>query len=85
MESKVTEFKKFLMNNNTKSLYVIYYNERKRKATKKLTLLTFFKNIDKSGWLDCAFQWHKTFEGYDFWENLNIKWQNQLNEKEKER
>ena len=78
MENKITEFKKFLIANNAKVLYITHY--KKRRVSVKLSLLDFLRYVDKSGWLHAAFQWHKTFDGgLTFWHNLDQKWQKQLN------
>lgn len=66
-------FVKFLKKNNA---YHIYF---KNVLERRHDYITFHKNLIRNGSLEdffiCAFGWHRTEQGTDFWDKLNSEWE----------
>jgi hypothetical protein len=80
-KAEIAKFKRFLLENKAFSIY---------KSNLDTPNNTFLKEYDFSGlnqflivrpqedFLAYAFNWAKTKQGHDFWENLDFKWRRRI-------
>jgi hypothetical protein len=67
--------KKFVKFLNDYNIYDLFIYNIKNKSL--IHLEKFCDNINKFQYIN-SFDWKDTKEGYEFWNNLNIKWLNRL-------
>lgn len=72
---KITKLEKFLINRNLMEVfkYNLIHGGRISKSIPDL-----IENRHPSILIQCAFSWHKSKEGCDFWENIDREWFNCL-------
>jgi len=66
-DTDILSFKKFLEDNNA---LANYENE--------LTYSCMEQMVEPKNWINFAFYWPDSIDGYDYWKELNDKWLNEL-------
>ena len=71
-------FIKFLKDNNAYETFMFYLNSRKGYF---LTPKKFFNNTFYEDFVSNSFSWNDTLQGYNYWDELEDKWLDNLKKK----
>lgn len=63
------KFIDFLKKENAFDSYVTHFNEHRKGA-----MIEWLNVKDPEDYIDCAFLWERTSEGWEYWNKLNEQW-----------
>ena len=69
MVTSKQQFIQFLKQNNAYELFIYYF-----RLNRKQSLPNFINRNDSDVYIDFAFTWDETNEGWEYWHTLHMKW-----------
>ena len=69
------QFIRFLKENNAYEPFLTNFEKREEKRNKVCPKRQYLKKMEPEDFIDRAFDWKNTKEGWKYWFNLSIEWQ----------
>ena len=68
------QFIRFLKDNNAYGQYILNFNKREESRNKAYPKSQFFSKSEPFNFMNKAFTWCNTIEGWGYWNTLSRKW-----------
>ena len=76
MISDKQQFIHFLKENNIYEQYMYNFNKREESRNKAFPKNQYFSKVRRGQYINYAFTWSKTIEGWSYWHKFHEKWIN---------